>query len=101
MKKLVKRAIAAIVCAAALIWLVDWLVLWRRVSTGQDSAFGSVLVRRSYAVHLRNKRIEQDIAKPSIEECVQSIFPHYEESPCWYLRRHANRSEELDGGPWH
>jgi hypothetical protein len=28
------------------------------------------------------------------------MFPHYDETPCWYLKRHTNQSQELDGRPW-
>lgn len=50
---------------------------------------------------LKNKRIEQYTAKPRREQCVESLFPHMNDSPCWYLARHANDTEELDGAPWH
>jgi hypothetical protein len=95
-----KRAILTLIIAATLVWAGDWLILAAKVSRGAN-AFGDVIVRRSYAVRLRNKHIEQDRGKPAPEECVHSVFPHYNESPCWYLERHRNTTEDLDGGPWH
>ena len=99
-RKIARKILAALILAAALLWMGDWALLAHKVARDQD-AFGQVQVRRSYAVHLRNKRIEQDMGKPTMEECVHSLFPHYDESPCWYLRRHAVSSEKLDGRPWH
>ena len=96
----VYRVFAGIALAVGLAWAADYAVLARKVAR-EAGAFGDVEVRRSYAVHLRNNRVEQDMGKPALEECVYSLFPHYDESPCWYLARHATRSEELDGRPWH
>jgi len=39
--------------------------------------------------------------KPYAEECVHSLFPHQSESPCWYLQKYSDRTDEIDSGPWH
>jgi hypothetical protein len=99
-RRYVKRALAAAVLLAAAVWTADWLVLRHTVAQDGD-AFGEVEVHYRYAVHLKNNRIEQDsAAKPSIVECVHSIFPHYDETPCWYVERHKEQFQELDGSPW-
>ena len=95
-----KRVVLAAVLAAAVVWTGDWLLL--RLNMARDrGAFGSVEVHYRYALHLKNKRIEQYTAKPRMQECVHSAFPHLNESPCWYLERHANDVQELDSAPWH
>jgi hypothetical protein len=98
--KYMKRAMGAAVFFAGIAWSADWLVLRHKVNADAD-AFDDVMVRHSYAVHLKNRQIEQRNEHPHPEECVNSMFPHYDESPCWYLRRHANENEDLDGGAWH
>ncbi|GEM_PF-4265644 len=96
----IKRALFALTGAAGLLWTTDWLLL--RIKISRDAnAFGEVTVRRNYAVRLRNRQIEQDRGKPMPEECVHSLFSHYNDSPCWYLERHRNDTESLDSGPWH
>jgi hypothetical protein len=96
----VKRTLAVSVALTGLIWTADWLLL--RYKVQQDgAAFGEVEVHYRYSVHLKNKRIEQRAEKAKMEECVRSMFPHYDETPCWYLERHANRFQELNGGAWH
>lgn len=96
--KVVKRSIAAIVLSGAALWSADWLILQIREARG--GGVDTVTVYRSYAVHLKNKRIEQDVAPVHDEECVRSLFSHDDENPCWFLRRHANDNEELNGNPW-
>lgn len=98
--KIVKRTLLAFALAAGVVWSADWLVLRLRIARDAN-AFGSVEVRRRYAVHLKGKRIEQDLAKPEIDECVHSLFPHYDDSPCWYLERHKDQFQDVDSSPWH
>jgi hypothetical protein len=99
-RKYVRRSLGAAILLASLAWTADWLVLRHKVNADGD-AFGDVEVRYRFNVHLRNRQIEQRSEKPQSVECVNSVFPHYDESPCWYLQRHANQIEDLDGGPWH
>jgi hypothetical protein len=96
----VKRVLLAIILAAAAIWSLDWLILRTRIATG-GNAFGSVPVRRRFEVHLKGKRIEQDLAKPEVDDCVRSIFSHYDDLPCWYLERHKDQVLDVDSSPWH
>jgi hypothetical protein len=96
----VKGALAVVLLLAAIVWTADWLLLRRKVAQTQD-AFGEVKVHRRYAIHLKNKQIEQRSEKPKMEECVHSMFPHYNETPCWYLAKHADQLIDLDSGPWH
>jgi hypothetical protein len=49
---------------------------------------GSVMVKRYYAVGLKNGKTEMYYADPENQMCVNSIFPHLGYTPCWYLRRH-------------
>ena len=94
-----QRALAGVLLFAALAWTADWLVLRHKVA-GDSDAFGEVEVHYRYAIHLKNKRIEQSPEKVKTVECVQSMFPHYDETPCWYLERHTDQFEELNGAPW-
>jgi hypothetical protein len=99
-RKFLIRALAVMLILAAVLWTADWLLLRRKVAQTQD-AFGEVKVHRRFAIHLKNKQIEERSEKPKMEECVNSMFPHYSESPCWYLQKHADQLIDLDGGAWH
>ena len=93
---MIRRIFLIAALSAALVWAADWLVLRFR-----SEPYDQVEVRHRYAVQLRNKQIEQMSDKPQLEDCVRSLFPHDGDSPCWYLRRHAETRETLDGRPWH
>lgn len=98
-RKYTKRVMAVAIVVAALLWTVDWLLLRHRVAE-EGEAFGEVEVHYHYGVRLKNKRVEQTRENSKVEECVHSMFPHYDETPCWYLKRHTNQSQDLDGRPW-
>jgi hypothetical protein len=38
--------------------------------------------------------------KPQSMECVNALFPHYGDTPCWYMKRHTVIQENLDSGPF-
>lgn len=82
-----------------IVWLGDWLVLRHKMAS--SSAFGQIEVQRRYQVSLKNRRIEQRTEKLHSEECVQSLFPHYGDDPCWYLADHARDVEDINGAQWH
>lgn len=48
----------------------------------------TVTIKRYYAVGLKNGKTEMYYADPETQTCVNSIFPHMGDSPCWYLRKH-------------
>jgi hypothetical protein len=99
-RKYACRLLGFVVVLAACLWTIDWLRLRHNIAAG-DSGFGSVEVHRRFEIRLKNRQTEQRVEKPHPESCVGSIFPHYNETPCWYLARHANDVQELDGGSYH
>ena len=94
------KGVIGIVILLAAAWVLDWLLLLRGMSA-QGDAFGQVEIHRRFAIHLKNHQIEQRMEKPYLQGCVHSMFPHYRQTPCWYLVRHANDTQDLDGGAWH
>ena len=62
--------------------------------------FDSVEVRRFYAVKLKNKQTSYMFDQPQAMECVNSIFPHFGDTPCWYLKRHTVMQVNLDASPF-
>jgi hypothetical protein len=39
----------------------------------------------------KNNRVQYTFDAPENQTCVQSLFPHLGCTPCWYLRRHAQK----------
>jgi hypothetical protein len=96
-RRILKRGFLGLIMLAAILWTADWLILRAK----GDQGFDDIEVRHHFALQLKGKRIEQFSEKPEMEECVKSIFSHYDESPCWYLKRHAQTTEKVDSSPWH
>lgn len=95
----VKRAIAGVIILGATLWAADDLVLLRKIA--HDEAYGQVEIHQRYAVQLKNKQVEYRSVRPYMQDCVHSLFPHDDESPCWYLDKYSDRIDAMDSGPWH
>ena len=79
----VVQGVIIVIVLLVIAFSVDYIQLRRN-----QNALGSVTVNRYYAVTLKNKKTDYSAAEPEIETCVNSVFPHFGYSPCWYLRRH-------------
>ena len=97
--KYAKFAIAGVLLLAVVVWTLDDLRLRRKIA--RSEGYGETMVHQRYAVRLKNKQVEYRSVKPYLEACVHSLFPHQDESPCWYVEKYADRMNKLDSGPWH
>jgi len=79
-----------IVLAAMIVFYTGDYVSARFGIPGGRPTFGSVMVRRTYAVPQKNKKLEYYFDPPEAETCVNSLFPHFDVSPCWYVNRHKS-----------
>ena len=96
--RIFKMTIAGVVLLFAIVWSTDYFMLQHRIA--QDAGFRQIKVSRAYAITQRNKRVEENAPRSELEECVRSLFPHEDESPCWYLSRHTSEHDHIDGSPW-
>jgi hypothetical protein len=91
---LVKRvlfcAVLVLVLLGVLVYAGDYVSLQLQIPNHR-AQFGSVMVERGYAVPLKNRTTEYMFDPPVPVTCVYSLFPHYGDSPCWYLSRHARQ----------
>jgi hypothetical protein len=92
LRRAIKRFLVAALALAALVYGGDYLSLRFQVPDHRPQ-FGSVVVRRYYAVPLKNRSTEYMFDQPAPQTCVYSLFPHFGYVPCWYLERH--RSQEI------
>jgi hypothetical protein len=91
-------AIASLAAAAAVAYLADYLSL--RLGIPSRAQFDSVEVRRFYAVKLKNRQTSYMFDDPKPTDCVNALFPHYGDNPCWYTRRHTTVRINIDSGPF-
>lgn len=85
-----RNTLAGAVVLVAAAYLVDYAVLRFRVATNRN-ATGTVTVRPVYAVPQKNRSTEFMLGDSQDQTCVNSLFPHMGDPPCWYLRRHKEQ----------
>ena len=68
------------------LYLCDYLLVCYRVSRNLNP-FGVVKMRSYYAIPLKSGKTELVFQDPEDQVCVQSLFPHFGYTPCWYAKR--------------
>ncbi|HXZ32827.1 MAG TPA: hypothetical protein VEH30_11140 [Terriglobales bacterium] len=94
MKRVLLRSLVAVVVLLGLVYAGDYLSLRFRIPHNRPQ-FGTVSVTEMYAIHEKNNKTEYEFPPPQDETCVQSLFPHFGYSPCWYLRRHTQQRIDI------
>jgi len=80
--------IAALLCA--LVYGGDYVSLRYRIPHNRVQ-FDTVQIQLDYAVQMKNRSTEYMFDQPTTQTCVNSLFPHFGDSPCWYVKRHARK----------
>jgi hypothetical protein len=89
-----RRLLLALVVALAVVYGADYALLRYRVSTNK-TAFDTITVKPYYAVPRKDNKLEYLPDDPQDETCVNSLFPHLGDTPCWYLRTHTKQRINL------
>ncbi len=79
---------------AILAFGVDFAVFRIRVAANREP-YGSVTVKHYYAVLQKNGRTQFIFEPPQEESCVNALFPHSGQMPCWYLNRHPEQRTDI------
>jgi len=87
---MIKRILLSLAVALGALYVGDYVSVRYRIPNNREQ-FGVVKVRSSYAIPEKNNRIQYTFDPPQNQTCVQSLFPHLGYTPCWYLRRHAQK----------
>jgi hypothetical protein len=77
-----------------LAFAADFLVFRIRVATHRN-AYGTVTVSHYFAVSQKNGRTQFMFDPPREQSCVNALFPHDGNAPCWYLRRHPEQRTDI------
>jgi|HubBroStandDraft_1064217.scaffolds.fasta_scaffold173545_2 hypothetical protein len=99
MKRIAGLVVVTAACLFAVVFAGDYLSVRFGIPNHREQ-FDYVDVRRFYAVKLKNKKTEYTFDKPESMERVNSLLPHYGDTPCWYLKRHTVIQVNLDSGPF-
>jgi hypothetical protein len=91
--RIVRRVFLAAIVLFATVYLCDYLSLRLKIPANR---IGSVQMQRSWAVTMKDRKTEFMFDPPQAEECVNSLFPHFGDSPCWYAERHRKQRVVVD-----
>ena len=89
----VVRSLVLAAVALLTLYIGDNLVLRYRVWKGLQP-YGSVTVKRYFAIKRKDQRVEFAPADPVARTCVHSVLPQMGAKPCWYVERKT--SEQID-----
>jgi hypothetical protein len=90
----IKRVLGIFVAAVIVVYAVDFLSA-RFGFPDHREIYGSVVVKRTYAVLQKSKKEEYYFLPPETQTCVNALFPHFGAPPCWYLRRHQTQQVQM------
>jgi len=99
MKRILAIVVVSIAAIFALVFTGDYISVRFGIPNHREP-FDYVDVRHFYAVKLKNRKTEYTFDQPQSMECVNSLLPHYGDTPCWYRKRHPVIQVNLDSGPF-
>ena len=90
MKQILLNTVLGILLAVALVYACDYATLRFRIPNSRQQ-FGSVVVQRTWVIPTKDGKTTYSFDPPAPQECVNSLFPHFGDPPCWYLSRHKRQ----------
>jgi hypothetical protein len=90
MKRGIVWALSLCLAALVVVYIGDYLSLRFQIPGGRPQ-FGQVTVNPLYAIQVKNGKIQYEPGQQETDTCVHSLFPHFGNSPCWYLMRHKDK----------
>jgi hypothetical protein len=93
-KRIARVAFFVAIGLLVVAYVADYCVFRYRVSANRQP-FGSVAVEHYTAIAHKDGKAEL-IFDPSVQTpCVNTLFPHAGDSPCWYLTRHNQQRTDI------
>jgi hypothetical protein len=81
-----KRALLIALLLLFILYAGDYISIRYPIPKSRQQ-FGTVKIRRYYAVGLKSGKTDFMFLEPQNRVCVHSLFPHFGYPPCWYLSR--------------
>ena len=95
MKRILLISGLGLLLAGAALYVCDYVSLRFRIPHNR-AQFGSEIVQRAWVIPMKDGKTQYAFDPPAPQECVNSLFPHFGDSPCWYLSRHPR--QQIDTG---
>jgi len=96
--QIIKRALLFGFISLAVLLLILFAGDYARIRyrmAAHNHPFDSLTVRPYYAVRLKSGKTEFMFQDPVSETCLNSLFPHFGMTPCWYARRHLEKRTDM------
>ena len=88
MQRLSLIAAGFVVAAFLTLYLADYA--WLRIRLARSAnVYDTVQVEVVEQIPQKGNKAEYVPQDPQTQTCVRSLFPHLDDQPCWYLRRHT------------
>lgn len=94
LRRMFLATVVFLVGTAIVVFIVDFAIFRVRVASNRNP-YGSVTVSHYYAVLQKNGKTQFIFEPPQDESCVNALFPHSDQKPCWYLRRHPEQRTDI------
>lgn len=93
MKRVIRIVLPVTAGLLALAYVGDYLSL--RFQVPGRPQFGTVHMQPYVAVPKKDGKTEFILDDAYDQTCVHSVFPHFGDSPCWYVTRERSKRENL------
>ncbi len=91
--RILKFGVMGLFGVVALAWLLDFALV---SFPGSRQLYEDVHVDHVYTDTNKWNDIEYSRGAPTTERCVNSLFPHGGNQPCWYLKKHTMNVTNTD-----
>jgi hypothetical protein len=86
----IQRILILLVAVPAVLYLGDFAIVKARGNPTE-----SVTIKQYLAIPQKGNKLQYAPADPAVEECVESLFPHDGDRPCWYVNHHKTRQMDM------
>jgi hypothetical protein len=90
LKRILLIPVFCLLLAGALVYVCDYVSLRYRIPNNR-AQFGSVVVQVTWVIPMKDGKTQYAFDPPAPQDCVNSLFPHFGDLPCWYLSRHKQQ----------
>jgi hypothetical protein len=94
MKRALVGGLITVLALLALIYAGDYCSVRFQIPSGRQQ-FGQVKMNTLYVIHVKGGKIQYEPGQPETDQCVHSLFPHFGDSPCWYLTSHPDKLVDI------
>jgi hypothetical protein len=86
----IQRILILLVATPAAVYLGDLAVVKLR-----GTPTSKVTIKQYLAIPQKGNKLQYVPADPDVEECVEALFPHGGDRPCWYVNGHTHRQIDM------